>query len=136
MIGKSKDLLCVLQKFLTCEGHYSLTFPYHIRLLLHFESSKLINFPYYFLKILEKMAKGVQKGKSNQAACRLYNYGLITILVKKELEARSMNWEELLKEFWARSIEKSTQKKSAEKLTQKKSAEKTDVGLEEECRQK
>lgn len=100
MIGKWKDLLYVLQKFLTCEGLYSLTLLYHIRLLLHFESRKLINFPYYFLIILENMMKGVQKGKSNQAAYKLYHHRLIIILVERELEPRSVTWEEFLKQFW------------------------------------
>lgn len=84
MIGKWNDLLYVLQKFLTCEGRYSLTFLYHIHLLFHFESDKLINFSYYLLRSLEKMEKGVQKGKSSHVAYILYHHGLITILVKKK----------------------------------------------------
>lgn len=99
MIIKWRDLMYVLQKFLTCEGYYSLTFLYHIRLLLHFESSKLINFPYCLLRSLEKMAKRVHKGKSSQVAYKLYHHRLITILIKKDLEAKNVTWEELLKEF-------------------------------------
>lgn len=90
MLRKWKDLLYVFQKFLTCEGHYSLTFLYHTQFLLHFESGKLINFPYYLLWSLEKMSKGVQRWKSSQVAYKLYHHRLISILIKKELEVKNM----------------------------------------------
>jgi hypothetical protein len=48
--------LVVLQRFLTCEGRYAQTYQYHIRLLLHFEPGKQINFPYYLWRILIKMS--------------------------------------------------------------------------------
>ena len=69
MQGKWKYMLYILQKFLTYEGHYSLTFLYHIHLLLHSELGKLINFPYFLLRSLEKMSKGVQRGKMSQVTC-------------------------------------------------------------------
>lgn len=57
MKGKWKDLLYILQMFLTYEDHYLLTFLYHSRLLLHFELGKLINFPYLSAKKFEENVK-------------------------------------------------------------------------------
>jgi hypothetical protein len=51
----------ILQRYLTCEGRYALTYQYHVRILLHFESKELINFPYYLYKSLEKMSKMVKR---------------------------------------------------------------------------
>jgi hypothetical protein len=57
--------LVILQRYLTCEGRYALTYQYHVRILLHFESKELINFPYYLHKSLEKMAKMVRRNSQN-----------------------------------------------------------------------
>ena len=48
--------LVELQKYLTCEGRYGITFLYHIRILWHFKPNiAQLNFPYFFLKSLCKM---------------------------------------------------------------------------------
>ena len=90
LLGKWRAILYILQNFLTYKGWYSLTFVYHFRLLLHFEFRKHINFPYYLLRSLEKMKKGVQNGNASQDEYRLYHHRLIAILVKKELEAKDI----------------------------------------------
>ena len=84
---------------LSYEGHYSLTFMYHIWLLLHFKSGNIINFPYFLLRSLKKMSEGVHRGKASQVTCKLYHHGLIAILVKKELEVKNMTWEVFLNEL-------------------------------------
>ena len=100
---------------MTCEGHYTLAFVYHMRLLFHFESGKLINFPYYLLQSLEKMAKGVQSGNASQVTYKLYHHGPITILIKKVLEEKQVTWKEFLKAFRARSAGKSTSMSTSKK---------------------
>jgi hypothetical protein len=40
-------MLANLQRFLTCEDRYVVTFIYHLRLLLHFEGGPEIDFPYF-----------------------------------------------------------------------------------------
>jgi len=106
MIGKWQDLLFILQKFVTSEGCYTLALIYHLRLLLHFESGKLINFPYNLLRSLEKIAKGMQSGNASQVASKLYHRGLITILVKKKQEEKGITSGAFLKEFQVRSAGK------------------------------
>lgn len=60
MIGKWKDLLYVLQKFLNCEVYYSLTLLYHKRVLLHFEYGNLI-IHILFAKNFRKYGEGGSK---------------------------------------------------------------------------
>jgi hypothetical protein len=50
------DLLAIVKKFVTCEGHYGLVFLYHLRLLMNFIDFPL-NMPHYLLRSLYKMAK-------------------------------------------------------------------------------
>jgi len=40
-------MIVSLQRFLTCEGRYAITFLYHLRLLLRFEGGPKLNFPYF-----------------------------------------------------------------------------------------
>jgi hypothetical protein len=59
IVEKWKRNLLVLQKVITCEGQYSITFLYYIHLLLHFEYGNEFNFPFYLSQILGRMAKHV-----------------------------------------------------------------------------
>jgi len=69
LLRQWQDLLFILQKFVTCEGRYSRTFVYHFRMLQHFKATRHIrwrmNFPYFLLKSLEKMAQGVWDGRED-----------------------------------------------------------------------
>jgi hypothetical protein len=55
--------LIVMTRLLTCEGRYSTFKACHFRLLAHFLFNKPLNFPFYFLKILEKMSSQVRKNE-------------------------------------------------------------------------
>jgi hypothetical protein len=50
------QLLAILQCYLTCEGQYTIIFPYHARLLLHFTGTPL-NILYFLLKSLKRMVE-------------------------------------------------------------------------------
>ena len=106
MVEKWIYLLYILQNFLTFEGSYSLTYIYHILLLIHFKSRKLINFPHFLLKILYKLSRTVKKDGRDQIGFKLFHYGLIKILVRKELENRRTTWEIFLKIIHGESIVK------------------------------
>jgi len=80
--------LAILQRYLTWQGRYALTYQYHVRILLHFESKELINFPYYLHKSLEKMAKMVRRNNQNPQNS-LYHHGLVKLLVEVELCKRN-----------------------------------------------
>jgi hypothetical protein len=87
-VGINKEeyhpMITSLQRFVTCEGRYAVTFIYHLRLLLHFEGGPEINFPYFLWMILNKMVRGV-KSISKVEKTSIYYQGLIKILVLNEL---------------------------------------------------
>jgi len=63
----------------------------------HLEAGKLIIFPHFLLRSLEKMVKNVQSRSANQVANKLCHHGLITMLVKKKLEKKGIAWEAFMK---------------------------------------
>lgn len=91
-------LLAILQRFITFEGGYAYTFQYHIRILKHFESDDLINFPYYLWQSLCKMAMLVQRNVRNPKGS-LYHYGLIKLLIVEELQKKNSTWDAFLKGY-------------------------------------
>jgi hypothetical protein len=76
--------LIVITRLITCEGRYSVFKACHFRLLAHFQFNKPLNFPFYFLKILEKMSSQVHKNLANPHNS-LFHHGLIKFLVISEL---------------------------------------------------
>jgi hypothetical protein len=87
------ELAYLIQKFITCEGRFSIIYLYHIKLLQHLRGDCEINLPYFLLQSLSKMAKTVQKQDRN-AGRSLYHCGLIKIIVKNELLKQNMNWQQ------------------------------------------
>jgi hypothetical protein len=52
---KWKELLKIIQVYITCEGRYGRTMLYHFILFLHFTGKQPLNMPYYLLKSLTKI---------------------------------------------------------------------------------
>jgi hypothetical protein len=77
--------LIVITIMITCEGRYYVFKACDFRLLAHFQFNKPLNFPFYFLKSLEKMSSQVQKNVTNPNNI-LFHHGLIKLLVIAELE--------------------------------------------------
>ena len=86
-----RNMLYVLQKYLTYKGRYATTLNYHILLLLHFEAKLEMNFPYFLYKSLAKMSRKVQKHYGN-AYNSIYHHGLVKILIEDELHLRNDSW--------------------------------------------
>lgn len=86
-----QHVLFVLQKFVTGEGCYTLTFQYQVWLLLRFESQLALNFPYFLYRSLVKMSKQAKSNPQNPLSS-LHHSGLIKILVCYELEKRKDTW--------------------------------------------
>jgi len=89
------EMVYILQKFVTCEGRYSIVYLYHIKLLLHLKRQCVISLPYFLLQSLTKMSKTIQKQKGNEDKS-LYHFGLIKILIEHELQRRGKMWKEFL----------------------------------------
>jgi hypothetical protein len=91
------ELAYLIQKFITCEGRFSIIYLYHIKLLQHLRGDCEINMPYFLLQSLSKMAKTVQKQDRNTVRS-LYHCGLIKMIVKNELLKQNMNWQQFTTE--------------------------------------
>jgi len=57
--NKWRNLLLVLQKFITCEGSFGQMYFYHVRMMVHFLEDHLMNLSYFLLNSLRKMATNV-----------------------------------------------------------------------------
>ena len=56
-----QQVLKVVQKFITCEGHFSIAHLYEMRPLTHISGGDPLNLPYYLYNSLLKMSKRYQK---------------------------------------------------------------------------
>jgi hypothetical protein len=88
-------MLASLQRFLTCESRYVVTFIYHLRLLLHFEGGPEIDFPYFLWMSLNKMVICF-KSLSKTEKTRIYHQGLIKMLVLHEIRKQRISWKILI----------------------------------------
>jgi hypothetical protein len=89
------ELVYIIQKFVTCEGRFSIVYLYHIKILQHLKGEKILNMPYYFLKSLSKMSMSIQKQTRNEEKS-LYHYGLIKMLIVHQLQEHDITWEQFL----------------------------------------
>jgi hypothetical protein len=92
------DPLIIITRLITCEGRYFVFKDCHFHLLAHFQFNKPLNFPFYFLKILEKMSSQVRKNLANPHN-NLFHHGLIKLLVISELTKQSKTWDDFLYQF-------------------------------------
>jgi hypothetical protein len=89
--------LAIIQRVIACAGRYSYFQAYHLRILAHFESNLLMNFPYFFYKSLEKMSSLTQKNTINPKAS-LCHHGLVKLLVMDALNQQGRTWVDYVQE--------------------------------------
>jgi hypothetical protein len=103
--------LIVITRSITCKGRYSTFKAYHFRLLAHFQFNKPLNFPFYFLKRLEKMVSQVKKNVTNPYN-NLFHHGLIKLLVLAKLEKQGKTWDAFIYQFANPHLKIKTRKKT------------------------
>ena len=81
--NKWRNMLLILQNFITCEGRFGTLYVYHIRLMMHFLEEE-INLPFFLLHSLKSMASNVQK-RVQFLETTLYHHGLVKILIEHHL---------------------------------------------------
>ena len=86
------ELAYLIQKFITCEGRFSIIYLYHIKLLQHLKGDCEINMPYFLLQSLSKMAKAVPKQGRNIEKS-LYHCGFIKMIIIYELHKQNLTWQ-------------------------------------------
>jgi hypothetical protein len=107
--------LIVITKLITCEGRYSTFKACHFILLAHFQFNKPLNFPFYFLKILEKISSQVRKNVTNPHN-NLFHHGLIKLLVLAKLE-QGKTWDAFIYQFANPHLTIKTRKKTSDLRT-------------------
>jgi hypothetical protein len=103
------QLLIILQRYLTCEGRYTILFPCHARLLLHFTGT-LLNVPFFLLKSLKGMAEQVQRVSEFRGS--LFHFGLVKILITCALSKKQESWDLFVTKTLARAQPKAKKLKS------------------------
>jgi hypothetical protein len=83
-----------IEKFLTCEGSYTVLFHCHFRLLSHLRHRHLMNIPYFLYGMLRQMVAHVQKSK--HPATSISHHGLIKLLVLRSLARKGRRWDEIV----------------------------------------
>ena len=89
------SLLLVIQKFITCEGHFGSMYMQHARLMMNFLEGHTLNLPHFMLLSLKNMSFTVQKHIGNIES-HLYHHGFIKILIKDQLKKTKDTWEQFL----------------------------------------
>ena len=84
--------LTVIIHLVTCEGKFSVFKSRHLRLLAHFVDNISLNFPFFFLRSLEKMLNLVRKNTLHPKSS-LYHHNLIKLLILDQLKERNQPWE-------------------------------------------
>jgi hypothetical protein len=103
--------LIFITKLITCEGRYSFFKACHFRLLAHFQFNKALNFPFYFLKSLQKISSQVRKNVANSHNS-LFHHGLIKLFFITELTKQGNTRDEFLYQFSNPHITFNTNKRS------------------------
>jgi len=75
-----KIVLEVVQRYITCEGMFSVVIHYHISLLMHLNGDTPLCFYFYFLKCLSKMSKRVYSHPKTSRKI-LFHQGVIKTFV-------------------------------------------------------
>ena len=83
--------LTVIIHLITCDGTFNIFKAFHIHLLAHFVDQKFLNFPFYFLRSLEKMSSQVRKNTINPKGI-LYHHSLFKLLILDQLKERNHTW--------------------------------------------
>ena len=80
-----RDVLNIVQCYITCEGQFATMFRYHLRFFLHLNGESRLNIPFYMSKILENMVTRV-RNHPDHTSHSMFHHGLITLLITTELK--------------------------------------------------
>jgi len=79
------SVLLIIQKFITCEGHFGAMYMYHTQLLMNFLENQTLNLPYFLFLSLKKMCTTIQKNIEDIEP-HLYHHELVRILIEDQLK--------------------------------------------------
>jgi len=120
--SKWRNLLLVIQKFITCEDRFGSMFFYHVYLMMHFLEGNEINLPYFLLNSLRKMSSNTQR-KIQFIENIMYHHGLVKMLIEAHLEKLEDNWESFIIRNNFKEIEQEEPSSSKVKRSRRKLSE-------------
>ena len=88
----------ILKSYITCEGIFAFVFKYHFRFLQHLSHEAKMNFPFFFLKSLQKMSSRVKEHQDHTKQS-VFHHGIIKLIISTVLQKREKTWEYFL--FWS-----------------------------------
>ena len=92
-----REVIRILQSYITCEGRFALVFKYHIRFLQHLNQESTMNLHFFFLNILQKMSDRVKVHKDHTQQS-IFHHGLIKLIVSTVLQKKGRTCKHFL--FW------------------------------------
>ena len=102
--NKWRNMLLILQNFITCEGRFGCMYVYYIRLLMKFLEDGEINLPFFLLNSLKIMSTNVHK-RIHFIYNTMHHHGLVKILLEFHLKYIGYSW----RIFWSEIISKMSQ---------------------------
>ena len=88
--NKWRNLLLIIQKFVTCEGRFGNMFFYHGHPMMNFLDANEINLPYFLLNSSRKMDGNIKR-KIQSIDNAPYHHGLVKILIESHLKGKGDN---------------------------------------------
>ena len=95
--SKWRDILNIIQIYITREGRFTTMFRYHLRFLMHLNGESRLNFPYYLFKSIENMVTRVRNHPDHNTHS-VFHHELIKLLITTELERFDISWHHFI--FW------------------------------------
>jgi hypothetical protein len=91
-----REVLKIIQRYLTCDGRYSIINKFHMRFLLHITGDNKLNLPFFLHRSLLKMSEKFQK-HPNTPATSLIHPVVIKRLATHELNNLMILWDAFIK---------------------------------------
>ena len=57
---KWREVIGIIQSYITCDGKFASVFKYHVRFLQHLNQESKMNLPFFLLKSLQKMSNRIK----------------------------------------------------------------------------
>ena len=93
-----RELIKILQSYVTCEGRYAFVFKYHLRFLQHLNHESKMNLPLFFFKSMQNTSSRVKEHQDHTQQS-IFHHGLIKLIISTTLQKKGNTWDYFL--FWS-----------------------------------
>ena len=92
---KLREMIGIIQSYITCDGRFTSVFKYHVRLLQHLNQQSKMNLPFFLLKSLQKMSNRI-KGHFDHTNQSVFHHGLIKLIICTVFKKKNRCWDHFL----------------------------------------